>query len=91
VINAIFPRIADDPRDEGGRWRALAADTNSTSPAAIDQFESRVGFMAARGVDTGMDTIFTSFGRGSTIIPARIEARQGNGSRRWWRGATMMD
>ena len=37
---------------------------NSNITAAIDQFESRVGFMAARGIDTGATRFSTSFGRG---------------------------
>ena len=44
--------------------RALADDTKLNITAAIDQFESRVGFMAARGIDTGMTRFSTSFGRG---------------------------
>ena len=44
--------------------RALAADAKLDLSAAIDQFESRVGFMAARGIDTGKTRFSTSFGRG---------------------------
>ena len=44
--------------------RALAADAKLDISAAIDQFESRVGFMAARGIDTGKTRFSTSFGRG---------------------------
>ena len=44
--------------------RALAADAKLDISAAIDQFESRVGFMAARGIDTGRTRFSTSFGRG---------------------------
>ena len=44
--------------------RALAEDAKLDITAAIDQFESRVGFMAARGIDTGLTRFSTSFGRG---------------------------
>ena len=43
------------------RW---PADAKLDISAAIDQFESRVGFMAARGIDTGATRFSTSFGRG---------------------------
>ena len=44
--------------------RALAADAKLDLAAAIDQLESRVGFMAARGIDTRRVRFSTSFGRG---------------------------
>jgi ATP phosphoribosyltransferase regulatory subunit len=44
--------------------RSLASDTKLNLTAAIDQFESRVGFMAARGIDTRLTRFSTSFGRG---------------------------
>ncbi len=59
-----FLAIAGDPDDAIARLRALAADARLDIPAAIDQFESRVGFMAARGIDTGATRFSTSFGRG---------------------------
>src|SRR3979490_1927491 len=59
-----FLAIAGDPDDAIARLRALAADTKLNLTAAIDLFESRVGFMAARGIDTGMARFSTSFGRG---------------------------
>ena len=40
------------------------ADAKLDLTAAIDQFESRVGFMAARGIATGRVRFATSFGRG---------------------------
>jgi ATP phosphoribosyltransferase regulatory subunit len=59
-----FLAIAGDPADAVARLRALADDTKLDITAAIDQFESRVGYMAARGIDTGMTRFSTSFGRG---------------------------
>src|SRR6187431_1024743 len=59
-----FLAIAGDPADAVGQLRALAADAQLDISAAIDQFESRVGFMAARGIDTARTRFSTSFGRG---------------------------
>jgi ATP phosphoribosyltransferase regulatory subunit len=59
-----FLAISGDPDDSIARLRALAADAKLDITAAIDAFESRVGFMAARGVDTGSTRFSTSFGRG---------------------------
>jgi ATP phosphoribosyltransferase regulatory subunit len=59
-----FLAIAGEPDDAIARLRALAADAKLNITAAIDQFESRVGFMAARGIDTGTTRFSTSFGRG---------------------------
>ena len=59
-----FLAIAGDPDDAVAQLRALASDTKLNITAAIDQFESRVGFMAARGVDTSLTRFATSFGRG---------------------------
>jgi ATP phosphoribosyltransferase regulatory subunit len=42
----------------------LVDDTKLNLTAAIDQLESRVGFMAARGIDTSRTRFSTSFGRG---------------------------
>ena len=44
--------------------RALADDAKLDLAAAIDQLENRVGFMAARGIDTRTTRFSTSFGRG---------------------------
>jgi ATP phosphoribosyltransferase regulatory subunit len=59
-----FLAIAGDPDDALAQLRALAADANLDIAAAIDQFENRIGFMAARGIDTGKTRFSTSFGRG---------------------------
>src|SRR5580693_1084079 len=59
-----FLAIAGDPDDAIAQLRALAEDTKLNITAAIDQFESRVGFMAARGVETRLTRFSTSFGRG---------------------------
>ncbi|KJC45134.1 ATP phosphoribosyltransferase [Bradyrhizobium sp. LTSP885] len=59
-----FLAIAGDPDDAIAQLRALAGDAKLNLGAAIDQFESRVGFMAARGIDTHRTRFSTSFGRG---------------------------
>ena len=59
-----FLSIAGNPDDAIAELRGLAADTGLNLTAAIDQFESRVGFMAARGIDVKQTRFSTSFGRG---------------------------
>jgi ATP phosphoribosyltransferase regulatory subunit len=59
-----FLAIAGDPRDALTQLRALAADAKLDISAAIDQFESRIGLMTKRGIDTGLTRFSTSFGRG---------------------------
>ncbi len=59
-----FLSITGDPDDAVSKLRALADDAKLNITAAIDQLESRVGFMAARGIDTRATRFSTSFGRG---------------------------
>lgn len=59
-----FLAISGDPDDALQQLRTLAADAKLNINAAIDQFESRIGFMAARGIDTATTRFSTSFGRG---------------------------
>jgi ATP phosphoribosyltransferase regulatory subunit len=59
-----FLAISGDPDEAVAQLRALAADAKLDLTAAIDQLESRVGFMAARGIDTSMTRFSTAFGRG---------------------------
>jgi ATP phosphoribosyltransferase regulatory subunit len=59
-----FLAISGNPDDAIARLRALASDAKLDITAAIDQFESRVGFMTARGIDIGSTRFSTSFGRG---------------------------
>jgi len=44
--------------------RALAADARLALEPALDLFESRTGFLAARGVDVARISFSTAFGRG---------------------------
>jgi ATP phosphoribosyltransferase regulatory subunit len=59
-----FLGIAGDPDDAVAQLRLLAADAKLDINAAIDQLESRIGFMAARGIDIRKTRFSTSFGRG---------------------------
>ena len=59
-----FLNIAGEPDEAAAQLRGLAADARLDLGAAIDEFESRTGFMAARGIDTKTIRFSTSFGRG---------------------------
>ena len=59
-----FLAISGDPDDALGQLRALASDAGLDIHRAIDQVESRTGFMAARGVETDRISFATAFGRG---------------------------
>ncbi|UPK26119.1 ATP phosphoribosyltransferase regulatory subunit [Bradyrhizobium sp. 195] len=59
-----FLSIAGNPDDAIAGLRALTTDAKLDLAAAIDQFESRVGFMAARGIDVKQTRFSTAFGRG---------------------------
>jgi ATP phosphoribosyltransferase regulatory subunit len=77
-----FLSIAGDPDDAVAQLRALASEARLDIGSAIDQLESRVGFMAARGVDVRKTRFSTAFGRGLdyyTGFEFEVHAR-GNGS-----------
>ncbi|ABD90239.1 ATP phosphoribosyltransferase regulatory subunit [Rhodopseudomonas palustris] len=59
-----FLAISGSPGDALLQLRALAADAKLDIVAAIDEFEARIGFMAARGIDLSATRFSTSFGRG---------------------------
>jgi ATP phosphoribosyltransferase regulatory subunit len=59
-----FLAIAGDPADALRQLRALAADAKLDITAAIDQYESRIDHMTARGIDIAQTRFSTSFGRG---------------------------
>ena len=61
-----FLSVSGDPDEAAAELRALAADANlaaELSPA-LDLFESRNGFLAARDIDLKRMTFSTAFGRG---------------------------
>ena len=61
-----FLAIQGNPDDGAAALRALAGEANMTSALApaLDQFESRTGFLDARGVDVKRVRFSTAFGRG---------------------------
>jgi len=61
-----FLAIAGNPDEAATALRALANDAKITSTLApaVDQFESRTGFLDARGVDVKRLQFSTAFGRG---------------------------
>jgi ATP phosphoribosyltransferase regulatory subunit len=63
VLNR-FLSISGNPDDAIAELRALTADARLDLAGAIDQFESRIGFMAARGIDVKTTRFSTAFGRG---------------------------
>src|SRR5215475_10396693 len=77
-----FLAISGDPDDAVAQLRALASDAKLDITAAIDQLESRVGFMAARGLDIRKVRFSTAFGRGLDYYTGfEFELhRQGNGA-----------
>ena len=59
-----FLAIGGDPDEAAGELRALAADARLALGPALDLFESRTGFLAARGADLKRIRFSTAFGRG---------------------------
>ena len=59
-----FLAVSGDPDEAAAELRALARDAKVALGAALDLFESRTGFLAARGVDVARIRFSTGFGRG---------------------------
>jgi ATP phosphoribosyltransferase regulatory subunit len=59
-----FLAVAGDPDEAAAELRSLARDGKIALDAALDLFESRTGFLAARGVDVTRLRFSTAFGRG---------------------------
>ncbi len=59
-----FLAVSGDPDEAARDLRALAADTGARLDAALDLFESRAGFLAARGIDVGAIRFSTAFSIG---------------------------
>jgi ATP phosphoribosyltransferase regulatory subunit len=59
-----FLAISGDPDEAAAELRSLATSAGLKLDAALDLFESRTGFLAARGVDVGRIRFSTAFGRG---------------------------
>jgi ATP phosphoribosyltransferase regulatory subunit len=59
-----FLAIAGDPDEASAELRALAGAAGLRIGPALDLFESRAGFLAARGIDVGRIRFSTAYGRG---------------------------
>ncbi|HEY5217694.1 MAG TPA: ATP phosphoribosyltransferase regulatory subunit [Pseudolabrys sp.] len=61
-----FLSVQGDPDEAAAELRALSLEANMTAALApaLDLFESRAGFLAARGIDLKRVRFATSFGRG---------------------------
>jgi ATP phosphoribosyltransferase regulatory subunit len=59
-----FLAIEGDPDEAAAELRAFARDARLKLDAALDLFESRTGFLAARGLDVSRIRFSTAFGRG---------------------------
>jgi ATP phosphoribosyltransferase regulatory subunit len=59
-----FLAISGDPDDAAAELRAFAREAGIALDSALDLFESRAGFLAARGVDVERIRFSTAFGRG---------------------------
>jgi ATP phosphoribosyltransferase regulatory subunit len=59
-----FLGISGDPDEAAGALRKLSADAGLDMDAALDLFESRTGFLAARGLDVSRMAFSTRYGRG---------------------------
>ncbi|MGE0565175.1 MAG: ATP phosphoribosyltransferase regulatory subunit [Pseudolabrys sp.] len=59
-----FLAIEGDLDGAASRLRALASEAGPALAAAIDRFESRTGFVEARGIDLSRIRFSTGFGRG---------------------------
>jgi ATP phosphoribosyltransferase regulatory subunit len=64
VLIERFLAVSGTPDDAAAALRALAADVKISLEPAIDLFESRTGFLSARGVDVRRIRFATAFGRG---------------------------
>jgi ATP phosphoribosyltransferase regulatory subunit len=59
-----FLAVGGDPDEAAAELRAFAREHRLAIDAALDLFESRTGFLAARGVDVARIRFSTAFGRG---------------------------
>lgn len=59
-----FLSIAGNPDDALAQLRKLASDANVALTPALDLLETRIGFLAARGVDVRRVKFASGFGRG---------------------------
>ena len=58
-----FLAISGDPDESSAHLRTLAQDADLDLAAALDSFDARIGFIAARGLDVNHMTFSAGFGR----------------------------
>ena len=59
-----FLAVAGDPDEAAAELRSLSSGAGGGLGPALDLFESRTGFLAARGIEVGSIKFSTAFGRG---------------------------
>jgi ATP phosphoribosyltransferase regulatory subunit len=59
-----FLAVTGDPDEAADALRRLAADAGLDIDASLNLFESRTGFLAARGIEVARVKFSTAFGRG---------------------------
>jgi ATP phosphoribosyltransferase regulatory subunit len=64
ALIARFLAVAGPPSEAAAALRALAAEARVSLGPALELFESRIGLLAARGVDVDRIRFATAFGRG---------------------------
>jgi ATP phosphoribosyltransferase regulatory subunit len=81
VLLKRFVAIQGDPDAASVELRRLASDASLDLDAALDSFDARTGFMAARGVDVGAVAFSAAFGRNLDYYTGAVfEIRSRNGS-----------
>jgi ATP phosphoribosyltransferase regulatory subunit len=76
-----FLSVGGDPDDGAAELRGLCADAKISLGQALDLFETRTGFLAARGVDVRAIKFATAFGRGFDYYTGFVfELHQAGGS-----------
>lgn len=78
-----FVAISGDPDTASARLRALAAETGLNLTSALDAFDARTGFIAARGIDVTTLAFSAAFGRNLDYYTGAVfeirDARQADG------------
>jgi ATP phosphoribosyltransferase regulatory subunit len=79
-----FLAVAGDPDEAAAQLRALAAEAKLAIGPALDMFESRTGFLAARGIDVRRIQFSSAFGRGldyyTGVVFELHDGQSGNGT-----------
>ena len=78
-----FVTISGDPDTASAKLRVLAAETRLDLTAALDAFDARTGFIAARGIDVTTLAFSAAFGRNLDYYTGAVfeirDARASNG------------